>query len=66
MGFLDGSIITRSRKPLTFASWDDYVGTGHVDPAWNGMAHDLTRGFLRAKFLGDGNSAGRRELAEGE
>ena len=44
------SITTRSRRPLTFASWDDYVGTGHVDPAYNGLSHDLTRGFKRENF----------------
>jgi beta-galactosidase len=37
-------------RPLTFASWDDYVGSGHVDPAGNGLTHDLTRGFKRENF----------------
>jgi beta-galactosidase len=26
------------------------VGSGHVDPAWNGLAHDLMRGFLERNF----------------
>jgi beta-galactosidase len=35
---------------LDFASWDDYVGTGHLDPVRNGATHDLTRGLLRKNF----------------
>lgn len=37
-------------QDLDFASWDDYVGTGQMDPARNGAIHDLTRGFLRKNF----------------
>jgi beta-galactosidase len=37
-------------EPLTFASWDDYVGSGHLDPDFNGLSHDLTRGFKRENF----------------
>jgi beta-galactosidase len=50
MGFWDGLDNYAITKPLTFASWDDYVGSGHVDPSWNGMSHDLTRGFLERNF----------------
>jgi beta-galactosidase len=50
MGFFDGFDHYPIAEPLTFASWDDYVGTGHVDPAYNGLAHDLTRGFKRQNF----------------
>jgi beta-galactosidase len=50
MGLWDGVDNYDVAKPLTFASWDDYVGTGHVDPAMNGMIHDLTRGFLGRNF----------------
>lgn len=50
MGFWDGLDNYAITKPLTFASWDDYVGTGHVDPSSNGMSHDLTRGFLERNF----------------
>ena len=32
-------------RPLTFVSWDDYVGTGHLDPASNGLSHDAMRGL---------------------
>ncbi len=50
MGFWDGVDNYAITKPLTFASWDDYVGSGHVDVAFNGMTHDLTRGFLERNF----------------
>ncbi|MFZ0319670.1 MAG: beta-galactosidase [Candidatus Sulfotelmatobacter sp.] len=50
MGFFDGFDHYTITEPLTFASWDDYVGTGHVDPAYNGLSHDLTRGFKRQNF----------------
>ena len=50
MGFFDGFDHYPITEALTFASWDDYVGTGHVDPASNGLAHDLTRGFKRKNF----------------
>jgi len=35
---------------LDLAAWDNYVPDGKVDPVWNGMAHDLTRGFKRKNF----------------
>ncbi len=50
MGFFDGFDHYSITKPLTFASWDDYVGNGHVDPDHNGLTHDLTRGFKRENF----------------
>jgi len=50
MGFFDGFDHYIISEPLTFASWDDYVGSGHVDPDFNGLSHDLTRGFKRANF----------------
>ena len=37
-------------QDLDLASWDDYVGTGHLDPIRNGATHDLTRGFLQKNF----------------
>jgi len=37
-------------QDLDFASWDDYIGTGQMNPAENGARHDLTRGFLRKNF----------------
>ena len=50
MGFFDGFDHYAITAPLTFASWDDYVGTGHLDPVNNGLSHDLTRGFKRENF----------------
>ena len=37
-------------KPLTFTAWDDYVGTGHLNPDTNGMSHDAMRGLKRDNF----------------
>jgi beta-galactosidase len=37
-------------QDLDLASWDNYVGSGHLDPIRNGATHDLTRGFLRKNF----------------
>ena len=50
MGLFDGYDHYTVAQDLDFASWDDYVGTGHLDPVRNGMTHDLTRGFLRRNF----------------
>jgi beta-galactosidase len=50
MGFFDGFDHYAMSRPLTFASWDDYVGTGHLDPVGNGLTHDLVRGFKRENF----------------
>ena len=50
MGFFDGFDHYVISEPLTFAAWDDYVGSGHLDPNYNGLAHDLTRGFKRRNF----------------
>lgn len=35
---------------LDFASWDEYVGTGHLDPIYAGFMHDMARGVLRQNF----------------
>jgi beta-galactosidase len=50
MGWFDGYDHYTVSQDLDLASWDDYVGKGHLDPARNGAAHDLTRGFLRKNF----------------
>ncbi|PYX32804.1 MAG: beta-galactosidase [Acidobacteria bacterium] len=50
MGFFDGFDHYKMSEPLTFAAWDDYVGSGHLDPTSNGLTHDLTRGFKRSNF----------------
>jgi len=50
MGWFDGYDHYKVSQDLDFASWDDYVGTGHLDLVRNGAAEDLTRGFLRKDF----------------
>lgn len=50
MGFFDAYDHYTVTQDLDFASWDDYVGRGHLNLARNGAAHDLTRGFLRKNF----------------
>lgn len=37
-------------EDLDLASWDNYVGTGHLNFLNNGAVHDLTRGFKRKNF----------------
>lgn len=37
-------------RDLDLASWDDYVGTGHLKPYRNGATHDLVRGWKRRNF----------------
>ncbi len=50
MGFFDGFDHYTVEQDLDLAAWDDYVGTGQLNPVYNGAAHDLTRGFLRKNF----------------
>jgi beta-galactosidase len=50
MGFFEGFDHYVVAKALDITSWDDYVGSGHVDYDANGMTHDLTRGFKRKNF----------------
>jgi beta-galactosidase len=50
MGWFDRYDHYTVSEDLDLASWDDYVGEGHLDPAKNGAAHDLTRGFKRKNF----------------
>ncbi len=50
MGWFDAYDHYTVSQDLDMASWDDYVGTGHLDPVANGAIHDLTRGFLRKNF----------------
>ena len=50
MGFFDAYDHYTVSQELDIAAWDDYVGTGQLDPVRNGAAHDLTRGFLRKNF----------------
>lgn len=50
MGWFDGYDHYTVAQDLDLAAWDDYVGQGHLDPARNGAAHDLTRGFKQKNF----------------
>ena len=50
MGWFDAYDHYTVSQDLDFASWDDYVGSGHLNPVRNGATHDLTRGFLRQNF----------------
>lgn len=50
MGWFDGYDHYTVVQDLDLAAWDDYVGEGHLDPARNGAAHDLTRGFKQKNF----------------
>ena len=50
MGFFDAYDHYTVSQDLDLAAWDDYVGTGQLDPVRNGATHDLTRGFLRKNF----------------
>ncbi|KAB7646591.1 cellulase family glycosylhydrolase [Polymorphobacter fuscus] len=37
-------------RDLDFASWDEYVGSGHLKPWRAGASHDLVRGWKRKNF----------------
>ncbi len=50
MGFFDAYDHYTVSQDLDISAWDDYVGTGQLDPVRSGAAHDLTRGFLRKNF----------------
>ena len=50
MGWYDAFDHYALSQDLDLASWDDYVGTGHLDALHNGMTHDLTRGLKRKNF----------------
>ncbi len=50
MGWYDVFDHYELNAELDLASWDDYIGRGHLDPFRNGIVHDLTRGFKRKNF----------------
>ncbi len=50
MGWFNGYDAYTVVQDLDFASWDDYVGEGQLDPVSNGAIHDLNRGFLHKNF----------------
>ncbi len=50
MGLFDGFDQYVVGADLDLASWDNYIGKGHLDPWKNGIVHDLTRGIKRKNF----------------
>lgn len=50
MGWFDGFDAYKVHSILDIAAWDDYVPTTVFDPASNGAAHDLTRGYKQKNF----------------
>lgn len=50
MGFFEGQDYFVLSAPLTMASWDNYVGTGHMRVDSIGMTHDVVRGYKRQNF----------------
>ena len=50
MGWFDRYDHYTVSQDLDFASWDDYVGSGHLDPISNGATHDLVRGWKGRNF----------------
>jgi len=50
MGLFEGQDYFVMSAPLTMASWDDYVGTGHMRVDGIGMVHDAVRGYKRQNF----------------
>ncbi len=64
MGFWDGFDHYIISEPLTFASWDDYVGTGQVD-AFKQRPHPRPYPRIQAaELLGHRNSARGGQLVE--
>lgn len=50
MGWFDGFDHYEIAKDLDLASWDDYIGMGHLNQYNNGATDDLTRGFKQKNF----------------
>ena len=50
MGWYDSFNHYVLTEELDLASWDDYVGRGHLNVFDNATRHDLTRGFKRKNF----------------
>ncbi len=50
MGFFPGFDHYDICEDLDLASWDHYIGSGHLDLDRAGAIHDLTRGFKRGNF----------------
>jgi len=50
MGWFDGFDSYVVHSVLDIAAWDDYIDSAQFDPARNGAAHDLTRGYKQKNF----------------
>ena len=50
MGFFQYYDHYVTESVLDLAAWDDYMPDGKIDPVFNGMAHDLARGFKHKNF----------------
>jgi beta-galactosidase len=50
LGWSDNFDHYEINNELDLASWDDYVGQGHLNVARNGAMHDFARGWKRANF----------------
>jgi len=50
LGWSDNFDHYEINRELDLASWDEYVGQGHLNVARNGAMHDLVRGWRRANF----------------
>jgi len=50
LGWSDNFDHYEINNELDLASWDDYVGQGHLNAARNGAMHDFVRGWKRADF----------------
>jgi beta-galactosidase len=62
MGWFDAYDHYTVAQDLDFASWDNYVGTGHLDPVRHrSQARSYAR-FPQKELLGDGDSARHGEL----
>jgi beta-galactosidase len=50
LGWFEALDLDLLNLDLDFASWDSYVGSGHLDPLAEGVRHDLVRGLKRQNF----------------
>ncbi|HET9087485.1 MAG TPA: beta-galactosidase, partial [Acidobacteriaceae bacterium] len=50
MGWFQGYNHYTVAQDLDLASWDDYIGEGHLNAYVNGSGDDLTRGFKQKNF----------------
>ena len=50
LGWSDNFDHVLINRDLDLASWDDYVGQGHLNASRNGFMHDFVRGWKRQNF----------------